>query len=450
MPLTRRAALSAALASLSVVPGTGLAQPREGGVALRNARIFADGRFTEPSTLLISDGRVRAVAAGLSGLPEGVRGIDMAGHYIVPGMTSAHVHVGHAVGLESGPQFYTRDTVEAQLQRYAAFGVTQVAALGMGPPLFHALREESRAGRLRGATLRGAGPGLGVTDGAPPAGPMRLADNQVLRPRDEAEVRSAVDRLAAAGIDQVKIWIEDANGQLPMMSPEIVRAAVQAAHRHNLPVVAHVHDLSHARLAVSSGVDILGHGIRDEPVDEALVAAMRQAGTRYIPTIQIDEAEYLYTDRPELADDAVFQAATTPAFRSRMADSGWRETQSRKGEQHRDAVRMNQRNLLTLHRAGVPVALGTDSGATPLRVQGFAEHRELALMVEAGLSPADVLRIATEGSAALLGDTDRGVLRPGARADFAVLAADPLENIANIGRIAAVWQDGREVAGRLS
>ena len=108
---------------------------------------------------------------------------------------------------------------------------------------------------------------------------------------------------------------------------------------------------------------------------------------------------------------------------------------------------MNKRNLRTLHEAGVRIGLGTDSGATAMRVPGFAEHRELELMVEAGLTPEQALRCATAGAASLLGLQDRGLLREGRRADLVVLDGDPLGDVRQTRRIRAVWQKGREVAG---
>ena len=108
---------------------------------------------------------------------------------------------------------------------------------------------------------------------------------------------------------------------------------------------------------------------------------------------------------------------------------------------------MNLRNLATLREAGVAIGFGTDAGALPHRVAGFAEHRELELMLQAGYTPQQALTVATRDSAGLLQLDDRGLLQPGRRADFVVLSADPLADIRNTRRIEAVWQAGRQVAG---
>lgn len=107
------------------------------------------------------------------------------------------------------------------------------------------------------------------------------------------------------------------------------------------------------------------------------------------------------------------------------------------------------RNLQLLHDAGVKIGFGTDSGATPLRIPGFAEHRELALNVQAGLTPLQAIRLATGQAAALLGLSDRGLIAPGKRADLLVVDGDPAADIHALDQIEAVWQRGKPVAANL-
>jgi imidazolonepropionase-like amidohydrolase len=110
---------------------------------------------------------------------------------------------------------------------------------------------------------------------------------------------------------------------------------------------------------------------------------------------------------------------------------------------------MNQKNLMTLYKAGINIGFGSDSGVG-LRFPGVAEHRELDLMVEAGLTPLQALTIATSGAAKLLKLDDRGVLKAGKLADLVVFDADPSADISNAHKISAVWHRGRPVAGAIA
>jgi imidazolonepropionase-like amidohydrolase len=104
------------------------------------------------------------------------------------------------------------------------------------------------------------------------------------------------------------------------------------------------------------------------------------------------------------------------------------------------------KNIKTLFDAGVNVGFGTDSGATPLRIAGFAEHRELKLLTEAGLTPLQAIQTATRNAAALLHLDDRGVITPGKLADLLVVDGDPSKDIAALDNVESVWRRGKKVA----
>jgi imidazolonepropionase-like amidohydrolase len=111
------------------------------------------------------------------------------------------------------------------------------------------------------------------------------------------------------------------------------------------------------------------------------------------------------------------------------------------------ALAMGLRNVKALHDAGVLIGFGTDSGATPTRLPGWAEHRELQLLVQAGLTPAEAIICATHNAAEVLGDAkNRGTLEPGKRADFLVLTANPLDDIRNTTRLEAIYHGGKRIA----
>ncbi|WP_200845198.1 amidohydrolase family protein [Roseomonas sp. 18066] len=407
------------------------------------ARLFDGERVVDRPRLVIRDGRILAAGTQDSlAIPEGARRVDLAGRHLMPGLIAAHSHVGMVSGTDFGGRFYTRETVARDLAQFQRYGVVAVNALGMNRPLFHELRREWRDGRHGGADLYGAGPGVGMADGGAPPPAMNPEPDQVARPRTPAEARAAVDAMADAGIDMVKVWIDDLNHQAPKLPPAVYRAAIDQAHARGLRAAAHIHDLVDAKGAVAAGVDVIGHGVRDRPVDAALLAAMRQRGVWYIPTVNLNEAEYIYAEHPEWLEQPFFRDAMSPALQARFRDPEWRRAALGRAEGQRQQVQTNIANLRAVRAAGVKVALGTDSGATPLRIPGVAEHLELAHFVAAGFSPVEALTAATRAGAEVMRLPDRGRLAPGYRADFIVLRADPTVDITNSRSIEAVWRNG--------
>jgi imidazolonepropionase-like amidohydrolase len=143
-----------------------------------------------------------------------------------------------------------------------------------------------------------------------------------------------------------------------------------------------------------------------------------------------------------------FQQAAGPKLMAKFNAPGYAEkiNQDERTAQHRKDFAVGQQNLKRLFDAGVNVGFGTDSGAVPGRIPGFAEHRELELMVEAGLTPMQAITAATGENAKLLRVADRGTIAAGKRADLLVLDADPLVDIRNTRRIVAVYHEGRSIA----
>ena len=139
-----------------------------------------------------------------------------------------------------------------------------------------------------------------------------------------------------------------------------------------------------------------------------------------------------------------------PFFKQALDPGVWEwlhSPQYKVKEQSKQDLAMAQANVLALHKAGVRIGLGTDSGATIARIQGFAEHRELELLTQAGLTPMQALQAGTTGNAAILGiAADRGALTAGKQADILVLDGNPLDDIRNTQKIHALWLRGAPVA----
>jgi imidazolonepropionase-like amidohydrolase len=403
-----------------------------GGAPIDNATLVIDG------DRIVSAGRTGAV-------PVDAVVHDYRGRTVMPGLISDHSHVGQVGGVSNGTPNYTRDNIVAALKAYKAKGVTTVMALGVNGAIFPAIRAEAHAGTLPGADLFGVDRGIGVPNGAPPQTMMQVGPDQLFRPATAAEAVAAVRAMQARGTDLVKLWLDDFGGSVPVkMTPAVYTAVIAEAHRLGLRVAAHVHDLEDARAIIIAGADIVAHGVRDKPVDPAFVALMKARGIWYIATLELDEATFAYADRPAWTETAFVRDALSPELKARFDDPAWRaETRtSKKAAAARASLAMNLRNLKTLRDAGVKIGFGTDSGAAPERIPGVAEHRELALMVEAGLTPLQALTIATSSAAALIGLDDRGQLAPGKRADFVILARNPTRDIANSTSIVEVWHNG--------
>lgn len=415
-------------------------------IALRHVRIFDSGAGDlEDATLLIEEGKIAAVGpAASTPIPDTAKVLDLTGRTVVPGLISDHSHVGWTDGVTVGRKNFTRENVARQLEQYRRFGVTTVMSLGMNAPLAEELAAESDAGKLPGAHLLSADRGLGMPGGVPQ---IDLGSDQIERPATAEEARAAVRGIASRGPRLIKIWVDDNRRTAPgKMPPEVYRAIIEEAHQHGLAVAAHVYYLDDAKALVAAGIGILAHGIRDQPVDDELIAAMKAKKTWYVATLGLNESFYVYAERPKWMATEFFRSALQPSLAAQFEDAGWRAktlADSRKVELERDAVRINQRNLKRLHDAGVRIGFGTDSGATPLRIPGFAEHRELELMVEAGLTPREAITIATRNAAELLELADRGRIAKGMRADFVVVKGDPSRDLSALREIESVWCRGR-------
>jgi predicted amidohydrolase YtcJ len=177
---------------------------------------------------------------------------------------------------------------------------------------------------------------------------------------------------------------------------------------------------------------------------------MKKHNVAYIPTMSLDDFAFAYAGFACLGKRTVLPSGTrsgrvrddhqppiTKQKRARAKQLRWK----------RKRFPIAKRNLKKIYDAGILVALGTDSGATPLRVQGFAEHVELGLMVQAGLTPLQAITVATKNGALLLRVSDQyGTLEAGKKANFIVLEKDPSRGIKNTQIIRAVWKNGAKVS----
>jgi imidazolonepropionase-like amidohydrolase len=425
------------------------AAPAADVLALRDFTLI-DGNGGPPlanAALLAEDGRITWVGpAAQLVVPAGVTALSLSNAYVMPGLIDLHTHVAESDGITQDPRaLFTRENVIANLRLYASYGVTTVASMGTDQPLVYDLIAEQRKSRPREARIYTAGRGF-TTKGGYPTQPGGIAGvpYEVSAP---AEVAPFMTELAAHHPDLVKVWVDDHFKTLPKIALPVSTAIIEAAHAVKLRTVAHVFYLQDAKDLVAAGLDGLAHSVRDQVIDDATVAAMKQRGTWLMSATLAREASMfaLATPEPLLSDpffaravpDKVQALMRTPEYQKRVtADPHFAE--------YPTYLKHAQQNLKTLADAGVKFGFGTDTGP-PNRFGGYGEHWELALMVEAGLTPSQVITAATKSGAEFLQAPDLGTIERGKWADLLVLAANPLDDIRNSRRINAVYVAGHKV-----
>jgi imidazolonepropionase-like amidohydrolase len=431
--------------SLSVVCPRAGAQTKTRQIVLKGARLIdGTGRPAIENSVLVIEGD-HIVAVGKTGtvsIPEGADVKDVSGKTIMPALINLHGHLGLSTnGADSVAGHYTQENVLKQLNKYLSYGVATTTSLGQDDDEIYKIRDAQRSGALGGARLYTAGRGfLEYTGRANPA-------DHRYRPQTPEEARADVRELAAHHPDFMKMWVDDGLGHGVKIKPEIYQAIIDEAHKQHIRVFAHEYYLGDAKALLAAGIDGFAHSIRDQAVDQDVMQTMKARGVFLIPTLVRDEVLFAYADSLKWLDDPFFVAGFEPAAIA-MARSPENVEKGRKDPdiaRYRAGLEMGKKNLKTLSDAGVNIAFGTDSGI-PTRFPGYLEHRELQLMVEAGLAPMKAIVAATGTNAEILGAAKQfGTLQPGRRADFLVLDANPLDDIHNTERLSAVWQSGKIV-----
>jgi len=401
-----------------------------------------DGAPIDDGALLVENQHIVAIGHRREvRTPAGAVRIDLTGKTVMPAIVDAHVHLGYQRGVTFAAENFTRATLVDQLNRYAYAGIAAVLSLGTDAgdlPL--QLRAEQAAGRLGGARYLFAGRGLGAPDGGPGTPELKASAYGVTT---EEEARRAVREQIANHVDVIKIWVDDRNGTVPKLSPALYRAIIDEAHAHQTRVVAHIFYLDDAKDLVRAGVDGFAHLVRDKEADAELVSLVTSRRVFVMPNLAISE-NGTHAEAPAWLDDPLLRETAPPDVIDRVRASFPRRSPA---QVQRAAATYGsmQRSLARLSTAGAVIGFGTDDGAVRDHFYAYTAHRELRLMVEAGMTPSAAIAAATRVSADFLRLRDRGTLEAGKRADFIVLDANPLDDIANTQKIAAVYLDGRKL-----
>jgi imidazolonepropionase-like amidohydrolase len=407
--------------------------PTRGSVVLFEGAqlIVGDGRAPIPdSAFLVENGTFTRVGKkGEVRPPVGAGRVDLTGKTVMPALVDVHSHLGYTnvKAMTTSAANFTRANLVDHLNRYAYYGIAATLSMGVDRG---ELPFQVRAETIPNAALfRTAGSGIALPNAGPGAEYRKDAAYGVTT---EAEARKAVQELAARKVDVVKIWVDDRFDSVKKLPPPMYRAIIDEAHTHNLRVVAHIYDLADAKELLRAGIDGFAHGVRDRDVDDEFLTLIRQRPNVFvIPNLP---------DRGT-AEDLTWLSDTVPAEEiKRMRD----EAANRKpaaARQVRELFGIQARNLAKLNAAGVRIGFGTDAGVSV----GWNAHTELADMVAAGMTPAEVIVSATRTSAEILRLDQLGTIATTKSADFIALDANPLEDITNTRRISRVYLRGREV-----
>jgi imidazolonepropionase-like amidohydrolase len=424
----------------------------DGALAVIGATLIdlRTGACTPNAAVLVREERIAQVGTvEMVSIPSGTQVIDASGEWVIPGLADMHVHLGVS------PLHPTL------LPLYLAHGVTTIRDVGGNLTELLLMREEIRTGRKTGPRLFMAGP---ILDGFPPLWPATTT--LVDTPR---RAESAVRFLVEQGVDLIKVY-----NSVPETSLEVI---VGTAHAMGLRVAGHVPRAITMTRAVEIGMDCLEHiritGRELLPLDEAnqidfLPLATREtllwdrfeleaprlgrlieflAGRQVFldPTLLVDwatfagEAEAQHADPineilPQEVREALDHEDNSPVFR--VPDE--LEERARRGFAKR------LRFIAMCNRAGVRLLAGTDTFGLGKQLPGVGLQNELALLVEAGLTPLEALQAATVTAAAALDqEANLGVVEAGKAADLVVLSADPLADIRHTRDVRLVIKGGQ-------
>jgi imidazolonepropionase-like amidohydrolase len=379
-----------------------------GTFAIEGATLI-DGTGRAPvadSVVLVRDGRI--VSAGPRAdvkLPTGVRKVDAKGETLLPGLWEMHAHY---MQVEWGPT-------------YLAAGVTTARDLGNEFEFITTVRDKVASGAVLGPRLVLAG----LVDGS---GPATFGVNWADTPE---QGRAMVAKYHAAGFQQMKIY--------DYIKPDVLRAIAGEAHKQGMSVTGHVPRGMTAMQGVEAGMDQINHlgsvfqAMRTEGAGKA-IQFFREHNTVVDPTMawnellgrpknfEISSFEPGFAKAPYALTNLIGTAGTAPAA----------VEQSARFHEQLDAI-------LALHKGGVTLVAGTDKA-----IPGHSLHRELELYVEAGLTPMEVIQLATLGAARVMRmDGDTGSVEAGKRADLILVNGDPLRDFTTLRQVTRVVANGR-------
>ena len=432
-----------------------------GRVALAHVRVI-DGTGAaalDDQTILIDGARIAAVQPASAPIPQGYQTLDLAGASVMPGIVGMHNHLFYlqrpnidAQGRSEDPLIVPQMTFSAP-RLYLANGVTTMRTTGSVETYTDlSLKREIDAGHLVGPHLDVTGPYL---EGP---GAFFIQAHEITSPDD---ARREVAFWADQGVNSFKAYMHITRAEL--------KAAIDEAHRHNLKITGHLCSVTYPE-AVALGIDNLEHGFfvntqldpgkqPDQCSDgtgNPTLLAMKPGGAAATALIKllVDHHVAITSTLPVFEQSVPLHAplqARQMAVLSPQARESYlylrNLTASATGTKQGQEAAEGYKNDLGLERqfvaAGGLLIAGPDPTGNGGVIPGFGDQRELELLVEAGFSPLEAIRIGTLNGATYLGLADRiGSIAPGKNADLIVVRGNPAADIRDVEKVEIVFKDG--------
>jgi imidazolonepropionase-like amidohydrolase len=398
----RRVNLVSAAATVTLLlAGTSSAALAQGVTAFEGARIIVgDGRVIDNGTIIVDGAKITQVGAGIAA-PAGATRVNLAGKTVMPMIIDTHIHAST-----------TREGLVRDLRQRPYWGVSAVMSMGTDNLDLLDMRNKDTPGMAR---FFSAGKGISRNEG--PQRPTAQINSV-------AEGRKAVQDNAKLGVDIIKVWVDDREGKVDKVLPDQYAAIIDEAHKNNIRVTAHIYSEFDGKGLIKAGLDAFAHSVRDKDIDDEMLALYKSRPIVVNPNLP---------DNGKKVDRAWLKAGLAAAEYAKLEE----ENTDRPRAQTLHGIQA--RNLAKINAAGVKIVLGTDGN------RSWGTHEEMFDMVNAGMTPMQVIVAATKNAAEFLKITDAGTLEAGKSADLLVLDGNPAENITNTRKISAVYLRGAAV-----
>src|SRR3989454_1645206 len=390
-------------------------------------------------------------------VPAGALRVNLTGKTVIPDKVDLHGHIGYQHDFDGtmAKEYFTRENLIDHLQRLAYYGVSGVIGIGdlVDRSDLHGGRTNWGDVPLRvrdeimpGAALfRTTGTGIAWPGSGANVHPSRIDVPYPVTTVEEA--REAVRDNVRIKPEFIKIWVDDRGGRTKKLTPPLYLAIIDEAHKYNVPVAAHNVTLADAKLLMRAGVEGWLHlPVRGGEAPDAEIIAMikERIAKKDRPNMWFNPGAGSAASGREVWDDPLLRETISPQqIQEQWGNELARMTPDSVERARRNLKEMGANNALKLRAAGMKIVLGSDTGQSRFFI-GWMGQLEFENWVRMGLTPAEAIVAATRDSAAAAG-LNTGLVAQGKNADFVVLDANPLDNIANSRRINKVYLRGQEV-----